>query len=372
MNFVAVLSLLGLVFIWVGYPLCIAALARLLARRPRLNRSNSDTVSVILATRDSPEAIRARIENLLVASRDSETTEFVVAIDVANARASVADLDGLDRRVKVVLGDAPGGKASTLNAAVRAAAHDVLVFADTAQCFDPDAIKELLTVLADPSFGAVSGMLDMPAAQGSATLADRYWVYERWLRSSEAALNSAIGVTGAIYAMRRTLWRPLPADLILDDLYVPMRLVLDGWRIGFATRARATDDRRFTPAQEYRRKVRTLTGVIQLCVWMPQVLIPFRNPVWIQFVCHKLLRLLTPYLIAICGAALAWRLVSAIYSAHARLPVLAVVLALVAPLSVARLRRIFATQFKLGLTLQASVVVATINGLRGHWDVWRT
>jgi len=183
-NFVAVLSLLGLVFIWVGYPLCVAVLARLFARRPRSGGSRSDMVSVILATRDSPEAIRARIENLLAASHDPEKIEFVVAIDVANGGASVTDLDGLDPRVKVVLGDAPGGKAETLNAAVRSAAHDVLVFTDTAQSFDRDAINELLTVLADPSIGAVSGMLDMPTAHSSATLADQYWEYERWLRSA--------------------------------------------------------------------------------------------------------------------------------------------------------------------------------------------
>jgi cellulose synthase/poly-beta-1,6-N-acetylglucosamine synthase-like glycosyltransferase len=371
-NSIALVSLLGLLFIWLGYPIGVAALAKLRGRNARANGPCSETVSVILATRASPAAIRARIENLLGASLDPGKIEFIVGIDAANGSASIEQLGGLDRRVKVVLGDAPGGKAPTLNAAVRAARHDVLVIADTAQSFDRDAIKELLTVLADPSLGAVSGMLDVPARHRSATLAERYWRYERWLRSAEAQLNSAIGVTGAIYAMRRALWRPLPPDLILDDLYIPMRLVLDRWRIGFATRARATDSRRFTPVEEYRRKVRTLTGVIQLCVWLPQVLNPFRNPVWIQFICHKLLRLLTPYLITACSLALIWRLGAAIYSAQTKLPVIAVAVALAGLLSVPSARRIFATQFKWGLILQASIVVATINGIRGHWDVWRT
>ena len=50
-------------------------------------------------------------------------------------------------------------------------------------------------------------------------------------------------------------------------------------------------------AQDARTKgaVRTLTGVIQVCAWLPGVLNPLRNRIWLQFVFHKLLRLLTPY-----------------------------------------------------------------------------
>jgi cellulose synthase/poly-beta-1,6-N-acetylglucosamine synthase-like glycosyltransferase len=179
-------------------------------------------------------------------------------------------------------------------------------------------------------------------------------------------------VTGAIYAMRRELWTPLPPDLILDDLYVPMRLVLDGWRVGFTDRARAVDARRFAPRQEYRRKVRTLTGVIQLCAWAPRVLNPFRNPVWIQFVCHKLLRLLTPYLVAVVAIAAVWQVGQRIVFAESKAPAIGVGVIVLAALAVPRVRRAFATQIVWGVAIQASIVVATFNGLRGRWDVWRS
>ena len=91
---------------------------------------------------------------------------------------------------------------------------------------------------------------------------------------TEARIHSAIGVTGAIYAMRRELWAALPQGLILDDLYAPMQVVLRGYRVGFCDAAIATDARRFTPKDEYRRKARTLTGVLQLCAWLPSVLSP--------------------------------------------------------------------------------------------------
>ena len=161
-------------------------------------------------------------------------------------------------------------------------------------------------------------MLELPGAHGALNLAERYWRLERWLRKWEARLHSSVGVTGAIYAMRRELWKPLPANLILDDVYLPMRLVLDGWRVGFTDQARARDVRRFEAGQEYRRKVRTLTGVIQVCAWLPGVLNPVRNPIWLQFVFHKLLRLLTPYLVVIALVGMAWAAVSDVAFDHAR------------------------------------------------------
>ena len=329
------------------------------------------SVSIILATAGSSNDIRARVANLLETSYDREKIDIIIGLDAVNKRANATELRDIDPRVRVVEGDASGGKAATLNAAVRASTSELLVFADTAQSFRPDVIPQLVRSLADPAVGAVSGMLETSPTGKKRTLADQYWRYERRLRNAEARVHSAIGVTGAIYAARRDLWAPLPADLILDDLYVPMRLVLRGKRIAYNDRAVATDARSFAPRQEYQRKVRTLTGVIQLCAWLPQVLNPFRNPVWAQFVCHKLLRLLTPYLTALVAIGMAWRITEAILHAQTKVPLAVALSFLAALLLLAPLRRKIATQVAWGIALQTSVVVATVNGLRGRWDVWR-
>jgi cellulose synthase/poly-beta-1,6-N-acetylglucosamine synthase-like glycosyltransferase len=270
-----------------------------------------------------------------------------------------------------VAGDAPGGKAATLNAAVREAAGEVLVFTDTGQTFDRMAIRRLVDALAAPGLGAASGRLEIASGADGPSLSERYWRYERWIRRSESQVHSTVGVTGAIYAMPRALWAALPSGLILDDLFVPMRLVLAGYRIGFVDDARATDSRRFDTQQEFRRKTRTLTGVIQLCAWLPGVLVPVRNPVWLQFVFHKLLRLLTPYLLVLALAGTLWGLVTRVPMARlapaAALAAIAAVVLLFAPRVGPRLRAA-AVQ---GAALQGAVIVAAYNGLRGRWDVWR-
>jgi hypothetical protein len=198
-------------------------------------------------------------------------------------------------------------------------------------------------------------------------VAEWYWRYERWLRYWEARLHSAVGVTGAVYAMRRSLWTPLPAGLILDDLYAPMQLVLGGHRVGFVRDAVAVDARRFAVGDESKRKSRTLTGVLQLCAWLPAVLSPFRNPIWAQFVSHKLLRLLTPLLLALALIGAVGVLFGAATSSSLRLALAiglgtAALMVLVLP----RLRALARDAF----VIQGSILRAARNAWRGDWDVW--
>ncbi len=362
-----------LLAVWVIYPVIVGAMAWLRTHRPRMSvsppypESKSTPVSVILATRDDEGAVRARVVDILRTAYDLRLTEIVIAVDAATARPfDGSAFEEFGKSVIVVRGDAPGGKAAGLNAAVRASHGTLLVFADVAQRFTPDTIPELVSAFDDPAMGATSGSLEIPPGSGGA-LSRRYWSFERWLRECEAQLHSAVGVTGAVSAMRRELWRPLPAGLILDDVFTPMRLVVDGYRVGFAPRARAFEQRVIDSRTEYRRKVRTQTGVIQLCAWMPAVLHPLRNPIWLQFLCHKMLRLSTPYCaFLIC----AWALATTVRVLGALDQPWMAFLLLVPLIAVLARRRRGAAMSEV-LMLQLAVVVASINGLRGRWEVWR-
>ena len=358
--------------VWIVYPLVVALLGVAMRRRRPALPSPAPTVSVVLATREPLEDVRRRVDDLVRADYDLARLQIVIARDPrASALSSAAFRVPAGVSVVVVTGDEPGGKAAALNAGVRAATGDVLVFTDTHQRFAASALGLLAAATVAPGFGAASGRLSLREEHEGLALSpsDLYWRYERWLRRNEARVHSTVGVTGAIYAMRRALWTPLPAGLLLDDVFVPMRLVLDGHRVDFVEEARATETRSVTPGQEYRRKVRTLTGVLQLCAWLPAVLSPARNRIWAQFVIHKLLRLLTPY--AVVTLVVAGAIVAAQYLAvH---PIAAALLGagalatLVVPRGFALARRLV-----VGLAVvQAAAVVATVNGLRGRWDVWR-
>ena len=129
-----------------------------------------------------------------------------------------------------------------------------------------------------------------------------YWRYEAWLRRNEGIAGSVIGVSGALYALPRRLWQPLPEETILDDLLTPLWVRRRGLRVAFEPRARAYD-RAVAHGREFQRKARTLAGNYQLLLLAPELLWPWSNPSWVGFFSHKLLRLVVPFaLVVLLGA----------------------------------------------------------------------
>lgn len=300
-------SAIIVLYVYAGYPLLLAAWAGLQRSRPRTSCPVVlPSVSIILAARDEGERLRARIDNLLALDYPAHLREIIIVSD--GSRDNTADvLTGYGDAVKAILLPEPGGKAAALNAGVARAERDVLVFADARQRFAPDALRRLVEPLADPRIGGVSGELLLDAEPGAAPpdagspVAEGmglYWRYETWLRQRESDVGSMLGATGAIYALRHERWRPLPVETLLDDVLAPMRAVLDGYRVVLAPGARAYDRSSADAETEQRRKVRTLAGNYQLLRLEPRLLVPFANPVWLQFVSHKLGRLLVPYALA--------------------------------------------------------------------------
>jgi cellulose synthase/poly-beta-1,6-N-acetylglucosamine synthase-like glycosyltransferase len=195
-----------------------------------------------------------------------------------------------------------GGKALALNAGVEAARGEILAFADARQRWNDDALVELVSNFHDADVGGVTGELILdsetrPEASGS-TVGEGvglYWKYEKWLRRRESAVWSTAGATGAIYALRRSLWRSLPATTLLDDVLAPARVIFAGKRFVFEDLARAFDSAEPDGAAEIRRKTRTLAGNYQILRLEPRLLLPFSNPIWLQYMSHKIGRLLVPW-----------------------------------------------------------------------------
>ncbi len=83
---------------------------------------------------------------------------------------------------------------------------------------------------------------------------------------------------------------------MLDDVYWPMRVVLQGYRVVHEERAKAFDQLPEVPRDEFRRKVRTLAGNFQLLTLLPaSALFPWSNRIWWQWISHKLMRLAVPW-----------------------------------------------------------------------------
>ncbi len=293
-------SVAVVVYVYAGYPLLVAAWARVAGTPPRRAASvrRWPSISIVVAARNEAARLPARVANLLTLPYPG-SREIIVVSDGStdDTRAALAPFAGQVRLIELT----PGGKPRALNAGVAASTGEILVFADARQRFEERALVELVAAFDDESVGGVTGelMLDCEDANGDSSSIGEgvglYWRYEKWLRRNESLVRSTLGATGAIYALRRSVWQPLPPETLLDDVLAPMRAVLAGHRIVFEERARAFDRAAPDAAAESRRKTRTLAGNYQVLLLEPRLLIPVVNPVWLQYVSHKIGRLVVPW-----------------------------------------------------------------------------
>lgn len=287
-------------YTFAGYPVLVAALSWILARPTAKRRPETPPqVSVVLAAGNEANRIGARLENLLASDHPRDRLEIVVVAD-GSEDATPKIVEGFaDRGVKLVRRAERSGKAACLNAGVPLATGEIVVLCDARQRFAAGTIAELAANFADPKVGAVSGELFIESAEsGVGGGVDLYWKLEKFIRESESRFSSVIGATGAVYAIRRELFEPLPVDTLLDDVVIPMRIAMRGYRVGFDPKAPAFDPQTTDPEREKRRKLRTLAGNFQILFRYPGWLAPWRTGLWWQLLSHKYARVFAPFFMA--------------------------------------------------------------------------
>jgi poly-beta-1,6-N-acetyl-D-glucosamine synthase len=255
------------------------------------------SVSIVMVVRNEAAILERKLQNLRQLHYPRDRSEIVVVSDGSiDATNSILSEFAGASDLQVVLSRQPEGKANGLNDAMKIARGEVVVFTDARQMIGPDAVRLLMENFADPIVGCASGELMLgdsesgEAARGTGL----YWKVEKKIREMESISGSVVGATGAFYAVRRNLIVQLPRETILDDVYIPMHVLRQGARVVFDSRARAWDEPDLGTEREFARKVRTLTGNYQLLQLAPWMLRP-SNPIWFEFVSHKVLRLVVPF-----------------------------------------------------------------------------
>lgn len=283
---------LGLIaYAYVGFPLLLVArgaiVRRSVARAPIAPR-----VSVVIVAHNEAAAIDAKIENVYALDYPPDRLEVVVASDGSDD-GTAERVAAQARRGLHLLALPRTGKIPALNAAVARATGEILVFSDANSMYAPDALRELMAPFADPAVGAVGGdQRYLPGgAAHAASFGERlYWSYDRLLKRMQSRSGSMTAATGAIHAIRRALFRPVPLG-VSDDFMTSTRAVSAGRRLAFAERAVAYETVAPSEGAEFQRKVRVATrGLYGL--WVARELLnPVRHGFYaVQLASHKLLR----------------------------------------------------------------------------------
>lgn len=291
-------------YTYVGYPVAVWLLARL---RPETSSGVSGVrywpiVTVVVAVHNEQDRVLGKLANLRALEYEPDRLRILFvsdgSTDATNERLAK------ERDVTLLSYPERRGKPHALNVALAHAESEIIVFTDVRQELESAAVRHLVARLLEPGIGAVSGELvhRVPGTHVASHIG-LYWRYEKFIRKAESRLASTVGVTGALYAIRRRDYVPLPADTLLDDFVVPMQIVRCGQRVVFEPRAVIYDELQADTRGERRRKVRTLTGNFQAFARHPWLFVPGQNPVLVQFLSHKVFRLFVPYALAALLAA---------------------------------------------------------------------
>lgn len=306
MSGIAFWSAVGLVgYTYAGYPLLIAALARL--RRPRpVDREHTPNLTLVIAAYNEEAVIATKLEQSLALDYPADRLQIIVAADGSDDRTVEIASGFAGRGVVVLHRPQRAGKLAAITRAVAAATGDVVVFSDANNRYEPDALREMAAPFADPRVGAVSGrkvVVDDDALGYSEGL---YWRYESMIKRWETRFGSTVGVNGEIIAVRRHLFATAPAGIINDDTWLARLVLRGGHRIAYAERAVSVERVSADAAAEQARRSRMVAGQLQVLL-RARTELPWRRPVitW-QLISHKLLRPLVPLWMAVAlGASIA-------------------------------------------------------------------
>lgn len=301
--FVFWLSCGAVAYTYIVYPLLALALARLFTRphtplvATNADRSTAESLpraALIIAAHNEADVIENRIRNALSMNYPSDRLQIVIASDGSDDdTCQIAHRFG--ERVTLLAFPHRRGKACTLNDAIASVDADVLIFSDANTTMDPDAIRHLVRWFEDDRIGAVCGRLVVERSSSTRNMDSSYWRRESRLKEAESRLGGLLGANGAIYAMRKELYEPLAADIIVDDFVTPLSARLrSGCRIIFDPDAVAYESAAPSVGAEFRRRVRIGTGAWQSL----RELWPLLSPAWgwtaVALWSHKVMRWACP------------------------------------------------------------------------------
>jgi cellulose synthase/poly-beta-1,6-N-acetylglucosamine synthase-like glycosyltransferase len=299
---------LGLIaYCYLGYPLLLAAWTSVSRSRPadrgpsgcgghRSARDEWPFVSLIIAAYKEESIILQRVQNALEMDYPADRLEILIGCDGNEDTTGdlVRTVD--DPRVRLLQFPQRRGKPSVLNDCIDQARGEILAFSDANTFWNRDAMKTLVRHFDGEQVGGVCGQLLLTDPETGANVDGLYWRYENFLKRCEGRLGTLLGVNGAIYAIRRDLWEPIPANSIVDDFLIGMRVHLHRRKLLFEESAIAHEESAPTMQAEFHRRARIGAGGFQSLGWLLPLLNPLRGRVACAFWSHKVMRWFCPLL----------------------------------------------------------------------------
>ncbi len=307
-------SLGALAYLYIGYPLILQALVWIRGARPVRRGTIEPTVSLVISAYNEGAVVERKILNALALDYPRQLLDVVIVSDASSDGTDAIARAFSDRGVRLFRQQERRGKTAGLNAVLPTLSSEIVVFSDANAMYERSALRMIVRNFADPDVGCVTGEARyLEGGRSTADVSERaYWNYETWIKRLETSVGSMVGGDGAIYAIRRALWRPLPAAAI-NDFLNPLQIVGAGWRGVYEPQAVCHEETAGGIGREWRRRVRIVSRSWRAVFQAAGVLNPFRVGIFaFCLFSHKVLRWFSGLFLALVLLAAGSWLVTAV------------------------------------------------------------
>ena len=284
-----------ILYAYAGYPLLVWILGRLSSRKP-IRSSIEPVVTIIITAYNEGRDMRRKLENTLSLDYPPNKLEIIVASDCSSDNTDDIVGEFSEKRVILVRQHERRGKTSAQNMAVEKASGEIIIFSDATSNYEPNVLREILPTFADETIGCVAGKLVYVDHSGSTVgkAAKSYWSYETFLKENESKACSLVGVSGCLYAVRRSAYRPMYAEACSDFLIASV-VYRQGMRTVYEPNAVCTEETNQQSKKEMRMRIRVISQTFTDLWRNRDMLNPFRSGFFaVQLISHKLLRYSVP------------------------------------------------------------------------------
>ncbi|MCD0489822.1 glycosyltransferase family 2 protein [Pedobacter sp. MC2016-14] len=297
------ISLFMVFYTFFGYGILLYALIRIKRlfrpkKRALYDFNELPTCTLIVAAYNEEAYITEKIENTLLLNYPAGKLDIIFVTDGSSDRTP--ELVAQHSQVKLMHSPERRGKITAVHRAIEEVKTEVMVFTDANTFLNADALVLLCKHYADVKVGAIAGEKRVMIEENADATAGEgfYWKYESKLKAWDSELYSVVGAAGELFSIRRDLYEPVPANSVLDDFMISMRIAEKGYVIVYEPEAYAMETSSANITEELKRKVRIAAGGIQSVIWLKSLLNPFKLPVLtFQYVSHRVLRwTVTPFL----------------------------------------------------------------------------
>ena len=296
------LSILLICYSYIGYPFLLWAVAIIHTNKPNItHKTVKPHISLLISAYNEEENIEEKIRNSIELNYPSDLIEIIVISDGSEDKTDAIVGKYANRGVLLHHYDGRIGKTACLNKTIPLTKGDIIIFSDANSLYDKDAASRLISKFEDKNTGFVSGHTKYIITDSESDLASIgiYAKIEVLTKKLETKIGSCVGADGAMFAIRKELYKPLKGYDI-NDFVIPLNIIEQGFKGVFEEKAFCFEKTARDKKGEFNRQVRITNRTLRAIFTHKQLLNPLKYCIFsFQLISHKLLKFCVPFIMVL-------------------------------------------------------------------------